>query len=80
MTAGGRGLTAASLVGGVLAVLTSAFLAAVFLTAEAARQGNRDLVAACRQRALAAGIADRCRRARRASPRCTTMHRGCSID
>jgi cytochrome d ubiquinol oxidase subunit II len=47
--------TQASLVGGVLAVLTSAFLAAVFLTAEAARQGNRALVAACRRRALAAG-------------------------
>jgi cytochrome bd ubiquinol oxidase subunit II len=47
--------TEASLVGGVLAVLTSAFLAAVFLTAEAARQGNPELVAACRRRALAAG-------------------------
>jgi cytochrome d ubiquinol oxidase subunit II len=47
--------TAGSLVGGVLAVLTSAFLAAVFLAAEAARQGNRDLFAACRTRALAAG-------------------------
>jgi cytochrome bd ubiquinol oxidase subunit II len=47
--------TEASLVGGVLAVLTSAFLAAVFLTAEAARQGNMELVAACRRRALAAG-------------------------
>ena len=48
--------TEASLVGGVLAVLTSAFLAAVFLTAEAARQGNLDLVAACRRRALGAGV------------------------
>jgi cytochrome bd ubiquinol oxidase subunit II len=47
--------TEASFVGGVLAVLTSAFLAAVFLTAEAARQGNADLVVACRRRALAAG-------------------------
>jgi cytochrome d ubiquinol oxidase subunit II len=47
--------TEASVVGGVLAVLTSAFLAAVFLTAEAARQGNMELVAACRRRALAAG-------------------------
>ena len=48
--------TEASLVGGVLAVLTSAFLAAVFLTAEAARQGNLELVAACRRRALWAGV------------------------
>ena len=47
--------TQASLVGGVLAVLTSAFLAAVFLTAEASRQGSADLVAACRRRALLAG-------------------------
>jgi cytochrome bd ubiquinol oxidase subunit II len=45
----------ASFVGGVLAVLTSAFLAAVFLTAEAAHQANAELVAACRRRALAAG-------------------------
>ena len=48
--------TETSLVGGVLAVLTSAFLAAVFLTAEAARQGDLDLVAACRRRALGAGV------------------------
>ncbi|HEX3090181.1 MAG TPA: cytochrome d ubiquinol oxidase subunit II [Ilumatobacteraceae bacterium] len=48
--------TEASLVGGVLAVLTSAFLAAVFLTAEAARQGNAELVVACRRRAIAAGV------------------------
>jgi cytochrome d ubiquinol oxidase subunit II len=48
--------TQASLVGGILSVLTSAFLAAVFLTAEAARQRNLDLVAACRRRALTAGI------------------------
>ena len=47
--------TQASVVGGVLAILTSAFLAAVFLTAEAARQGNAELVAACRRRALIAG-------------------------
>jgi cytochrome d ubiquinol oxidase subunit II len=48
--------TQASLVGGVLSVLTSAFLAAVFLTAEAAHQHNDELVAACRRRALGAGI------------------------
>jgi cytochrome bd ubiquinol oxidase subunit II len=47
--------TQASVVGGVLAMLTSAFLAAVFLTAEAARQGDADLVEACRRRALLAG-------------------------
>jgi cytochrome bd ubiquinol oxidase subunit II len=47
--------TDTSVVGGVLAVLTSAFLAAVFLTAEAARQGDLAMVAACRKRALAAG-------------------------
>jgi cytochrome bd ubiquinol oxidase subunit II len=49
-------VTEASLVGGVLAVLTSAFLAAVFLTAEAAGQGNLELVVACRRRALGAGL------------------------
>jgi cytochrome d ubiquinol oxidase subunit II len=48
--------TEASLVGGVLAFLTSAFLAAVFLTAEAARQGNRELTEGCRRRALGAGV------------------------
>lgn len=47
--------SAASLVAGALAVLTSAFLAAVFLTAEASQQGNADLVAAFRRRALGAG-------------------------
>jgi cytochrome bd ubiquinol oxidase subunit II len=47
--------TESSLVGGVLAVLTSAFLAAVFLTAEASGQGNVTLLAACRRRALATG-------------------------
>ena len=45
-----------SLVGGALAVLTCAFLAAVFLTAEAARGDDRDLIEACRRRALGAGI------------------------
>jgi cytochrome d ubiquinol oxidase subunit II len=49
-------MTQTSLVGGVLAVLTTAFLAAVFLMAEAERQGNLDLVAACRRRALGSGI------------------------
>jgi cytochrome d ubiquinol oxidase subunit II len=45
----------ASLVGGLLAVLTSSFLAAVFLTSEASRRGYAELVVACRRRALAAG-------------------------
>ena len=49
-------MTQTSLVGGVLAVLTTAFLAAVFLTAEAARQGNPDLTAACRRRAVGSGV------------------------
>ena len=49
--------TQASLVAGVLAVLTSAFLAAVFLTAEADVQGDATLAAACRRRAVAAGVA-----------------------
>lgn len=45
-----------SLVGGTLAVLTCAFLAATFLTAEAHRRGEADLTAACRRRALGAGV------------------------
>jgi cytochrome d ubiquinol oxidase subunit II len=47
--------TATSLVGGVLAILTTAYLAAVFLTAEANQQGNTDLAVGCRRRALGAG-------------------------
>ena len=47
---------ATSLVGGTLAVLTCAFLAAVFLTAEAARGDDVALLEACRRRALLAGI------------------------
>jgi cytochrome d ubiquinol oxidase subunit II len=46
----------AALVGGTLAVLTTAFLAAVFLTAEASRHDDRVLEAACRRRALGAGV------------------------
>ncbi|HEV8116244.1 MAG TPA: cytochrome d ubiquinol oxidase subunit II [Acidimicrobiales bacterium] len=45
-----------SLVGGGLAVLTCAFLAAVFLTAEADRSDDDGLVRYCRQRALGTGI------------------------
>lgn len=44
-----------SLAGGVLAVSTCAFLAAVFLCAEADRQGAAELEAACRTRALGSG-------------------------
>ncbi|HEY4812924.1 MAG TPA: cytochrome d ubiquinol oxidase subunit II [Solirubrobacteraceae bacterium] len=41
---------------GVLALATSAYLAAVFLAADAARVGERDLQASFRTRALVAGI------------------------
>ncbi len=44
-----------SLVGGTLAVLTCAFLAAVFLTAEADRGIDPDLTEWCRRRALVVG-------------------------
>jgi cytochrome d ubiquinol oxidase subunit II len=46
-----------SLVGGALAVLTCAFVSAVFLTAEAAKSDDRSMVARCRRRALGAGAA-----------------------
>jgi cytochrome d ubiquinol oxidase subunit II len=45
-----------SMIGGTLAVLTCAFLAATFLVAEADRRGERDLGAACRVRAIGAGV------------------------
>jgi cytochrome d ubiquinol oxidase subunit II len=41
-----------SVVGGIIAVLVCAFLAAVFLTYEAARENDKVLVRACRNRAL----------------------------
>lgn len=44
-----------SWVGGGLAVLTCAFLAATFLAADAARAGNHELARACGRRALASG-------------------------
>ncbi|MET0726973.1 MAG: cytochrome d ubiquinol oxidase subunit II [Acidimicrobiales bacterium] len=44
-----------SIVGGVLAVLTCSFLAAVFLTNEAARGDDEELVEQCRRRALLVG-------------------------
>ncbi len=45
-----------SLVGGTLAVLTCSFLAAVFLSAEAARSGDGALTTRCKRRALATGV------------------------
>lgn len=44
-----------SWVGGTLAVLTCAFLAASFLAADAQRSGNRDLAEHCGRRALVSG-------------------------
>jgi len=49
-------LNPTSILVGVLAVATSAYLAAVWLTADAARAGRGDLVEAFRKRALAAGV------------------------
>jgi cytochrome bd ubiquinol oxidase subunit II len=49
-------LNPTSVLVGVLAVTTSAYLAAVWLTADAARAGHDDLVEAFRRRALASGL------------------------
>jgi cytochrome d ubiquinol oxidase subunit II len=49
-------LNATSVVVGVLAVATCAYLAAVYLAADAARRGESDLVGAFRMRALGAGV------------------------
>lgn len=46
-----------SIVGGTLAVLSCAFLAATFLTAEADRRRDEALVVACRRRGLGVGVA-----------------------
>ncbi|HEY5012887.1 MAG TPA: cytochrome d ubiquinol oxidase subunit II [Acidimicrobiia bacterium] len=46
-----------SMLGGVLAVVACAFLAAVYLTADAAAQGLDDLTAYFRSRAIASGVA-----------------------
>jgi cytochrome d ubiquinol oxidase subunit II len=60
--AGGHGdpmtswLNPTSLVGGVLAVLTCGYLAAVFLTAEARRVGEEDLERWARHRAVLSGV------------------------
>ncbi|MGH9041106.1 MAG: cytochrome d ubiquinol oxidase subunit II [Acidimicrobiia bacterium] len=45
-----------SVVGGLLAVLTCAFLAATFLAAEAEHRHQPELAAACRRRALGSGL------------------------
>jgi cytochrome bd ubiquinol oxidase subunit II len=50
-------LNPTSVLGGVLAVLTCAYLAAVFLTAEANRAGEADLEEWSRRRAVAAAVA-----------------------
>jgi cytochrome d ubiquinol oxidase subunit II len=50
-------LNPTSVLGGVLAVLTCAYLAAVFLTAEAHRSGQPDLEEWSRRRAMAAAVA-----------------------
>jgi cytochrome bd ubiquinol oxidase subunit II len=50
-------LNPTSILVGVLAVATSAYMAAVWLTADAARAGNDELVEAFRTRALATGAA-----------------------
>ncbi|HWH10053.1 MAG TPA: cytochrome d ubiquinol oxidase subunit II [Solirubrobacteraceae bacterium] len=52
----GSWLNPTSLLIGVLAVATSAYLAAVYLAADARRLGHRDLAAAFRTRALVSGI------------------------
>lgn len=46
-----------SVLGGVMAVIVCAFLAAVYLAADAARRGRPELVDAFRQRAFGAGVA-----------------------
>jgi cytochrome bd ubiquinol oxidase subunit II len=50
-------LNPTSVLGGVMAVVVCAFLAAVYLTADARRAGREDLVDVFRVRALASGIA-----------------------
>ena len=52
----GSWLNPTSLVGGCLAVATSAFLAGVFLTADAARGGRHELAERLRTRTLAVGM------------------------
>lgn len=49
-------LNPTSVLVGVLAILTSAYLAAVFLSADAVRRGHEDLASAFRGRALTAGL------------------------
>jgi cytochrome d ubiquinol oxidase subunit II len=49
-------LNPTSILGGVLAVVTCAFLAAVYLTADAERRGHTDLVVAFRRRAMVSAV------------------------
>jgi cytochrome bd ubiquinol oxidase subunit II len=49
-------LNPTSILGGVLAVVTCAFLAAVYLTADAERRGHPELVAGFRRRAMASAV------------------------
>jgi cytochrome bd ubiquinol oxidase subunit II len=49
-------LNPTSILAGAMAVVTAAYLAAVYLTADAARHGERSLVAPFRARALGAGV------------------------
>jgi cytochrome d ubiquinol oxidase subunit II len=49
-------LNPTSVLGGVLAVVTCAFLAAVYLTADAERRGHHELVAGFRRRAIASAV------------------------
>jgi cytochrome bd ubiquinol oxidase subunit II len=49
-------LNPTSMLGGVLAVVVCAFLAAVYLTADAARAGHGDLTEYFRRRAIASGV------------------------
>jgi cytochrome d ubiquinol oxidase subunit II len=50
-------LNPTSILGGVLAILTCGYLAAIFLTAEAHRSGAADLEQWCRRRAIVAAVA-----------------------
>src|SRR5207253_247703 len=49
-------LNPTSILAGTMAVVTAAYLAAVYLTADAVRRGEDDLIAPFRSRALAAGV------------------------
>ena len=73
-------LNPTSLLIGVLAVATAAYLAAVFLAADAARQDDEPLIAAFRRRALVAGVVAGAHRDRRSRGRPRGRERHCSTD